>query len=410
MSTITHSPIARRPGLRLEPEALSAGLSAFLMYTFAAFPALLAVLADLELGLHETAAWITAVWLTGGIATLAVTLRTRQPVPLVWSFPCLAYLGSVGHGLGYRELVGASLVAGVGIVLLALLGAGERIMAWLPLPLVVATFAGSIAAYVLAAARATVTDAAIGCAAVGAYAAARALRSRRVPPVAVAAVAAAVAVVALGRVDAAALEWSAPALSLPAPSFSGSVILASLPLIVLSLGMSTVQGLGFLVSEGYRVPVNRISLAVGLTSVANALLGGHPAGIGRNAAVLVGGPEAGPLERRYRASVVSGVLLLGLALGAGTIAALVGSLPPSVVAVVGGLALLSPFEDALRKSFRGGLPLGATAAFAVAATPVAILGIGSAFWALIAGYAVSLLLERGRLRAALGAYRTATRR
>ena len=65
--------------------------------------------------------------------------------------------------------------------------------------------------------------------------------------------------------------------------------------------------------------------------------------------------------------------------------------------VLAGVAILASFQDALEKAFGGHLRFGALTAFAVAATPFSILGITSAFWAILAGVAGSLLAERKEL-------------
>ena len=68
-----------------------------------------------------------------------------------------------------------------------------------------------------------------------------------------------------------------------------------------------------------------------------------------------------------------------------------------LTAVLAGVAILSSFQDALEKAFGGHMRFGALTAFAVAATPFSILGITSAFWAILAGLAGSLVAEREEL-------------
>ena len=62
-----------------------------------------------------------------------------------------------------------------------------------------------------------------------------------------------------------------------------------------------------------------------------------------------------------------------------------------------GLAVLSALQDAFEKAFGTNLRFSALVAFGVAATPFAIFGITSAFWAIVAGLAVALLVERADL-------------
>ena len=68
--------------------------------------------------------------------------------------------------------------------------------------------------------------------------------------------------------------------------------------VVLAMGLGNVQGLGFLMAQGYQVPVNRISTVVGINSIVNALFGGHPASIARTGVAILASPDAGPADCR----------------------------------------------------------------------------------------------------------------
>jgi benzoate membrane transport protein len=62
------------------------------------------------------------------------------------------------------------------------------------------------------------------------------------------------------------------------------------------------------------------------------------------------------------------------------------------------LAILAAVQDALEKAFRASsLRLGAVVAFMTAVTSFTILGFTSAFWAVVAGLVVSVLVERKEL-------------
>ena len=61
------------------------------------------------------------------------------------------------HALRCKEY-GANLVAGVLILLLSIFGVGGRIMTWLPMPIVMGMFAGSIFGYVTRLVSVTVED------------------------------------------------------------------------------------------------------------------------------------------------------------------------------------------------------------------------------------------------------------
>jgi benzoate membrane transport protein len=96
------------------------------------------------------------------------------------------------------------------------------------------------------------------------------------------------------------VAWTPPVVLLPEAQFSVSAFIAvSLPLVILSAGLGNVQGLGFLVAQGYRVPANLITVVLGLQSVVNALFGGHQAMLGRGGVAILASPEAGPATGRY---------------------------------------------------------------------------------------------------------------
>src|SRR5215813_11296414 len=71
--------------------------------------------------------------------------------------------------------------------------------------------------------------------------------------------------------------------------------------------------------------------------------------------------------------------------------------PKTYVLALAGVAILSSLQDALEKAFGGKMRFGALVAFAAAATPFAILGVSSAFWAIFAGILASALAERQQL-------------
>lgn len=387
--------------------ALWAGIAAFIWYAMGTVPLHIAVSQQLGLTASQTSSWIFVVWASGAVSSVVLSVRYRQPLPITWTIPGLIYLGTLAGQFSYAEIVAANLVAGVLILVLGFLGVGARIMRWLPLPIVMGMFAGSILAYVTRMVSATVSDAAVAGTALAAYLLGRSLANPRIPPVGMAMVFGGIAVAVTGSYTPAPVAWSLPAVGLADMRFSASAVLAiSLPMVVLAMGLGNVQGLGFLVSQGYRVPVNRVSVALGLGSIANALLGGHPAIVARTGVAILASPEAGPLQSRYWASVVAATLTILIAVAAAPVASLLGILPESFVFSLAGLAILSSFQDAMAKAFAERLSFGAITAFAVASTSFSMFGVTSAFWAIVAGLAVSLVAERAQILEHWGVERT----
>jgi len=201
-----------------------------------------------------------------------------------------------------------------------------------------------------------------------------------------------------GQVRLQALSWSPPQVAPIWPAIDLANILAlAVPLVVISLGVGAVQGIGVLESQGFRPPTRLLTMVIGVNSLVNAMFGGHPASMQAQGMAILAGPEAGPREQRYVGSIVAALWAMLLALGANTAGALPNILPASLVASLAGLALVSAVLDALRKAVSSDLPVGGFFALAIASSSLTALGIGAAFWALLGGLTVSLLLERGAL-------------
>jgi benzoate membrane transport protein len=207
-----------------------------------------------------------------------------------------------------------------------------------------------------------------------------------------------IAVAVVGAGGAAPIEWTAPALAIPEMAFSATAIVAvSLPMVVLAMGLGNIQGLGYLLAQGYKVPVNSVSTLVGVNSIVNALLGGHAATVARTGVAILASADAGPAPGRYWAAVIAAVLTMFIALAATPLASLLNVLPRTYVYALAGVAIISSLQDALEKSFGGNMRFGALVALVVAATPFSVLGITSAFWAILAGVAASACAERRQL-------------
>jgi benzoate membrane transport protein len=374
-------------------------LTALALYLFAPIPIQVAVAAKLGLTPGQTAGWIFAGWLPAAVGSIWLSLRDRQPIPIVMSIPAVIYLGTLAGELSYSEIVGANIAAGVLILAFALLGAGERIATLVPLPIVLGMFAGTLLEWVVGIAEATAEDAAVAAAAIAGYAAVRRLDRRWLPPVPVAAVSGAVAVDVLRGADLDAVGWVSPDPGLAATSFSLATAAAvGLPLAILTFGLGNVQGISFLRGEGYAVPARRISVVTGWGSLVSGVLGGSPVGIGLGSTAIVAGAEAGPRQARYWASVIAASFALLIAVAGGALASVLGALPASYVTVVAGLASWPVFRGSVRGALAGELRVGAVFAFVVAAVPFAVAGITSAFWAIPLGVVASMAFERRDLR------------
>src|SRR5215813_9723230 len=296
-----------------------AGLTAFVWYAFGAVPLHIGVSEKMGLTTAQTSSWIFIVWCSGAVSTIAASLYFRPPIPITWTIPGLVYLGT---------LAAENLAAGLLLLAVGVSGIGGRIMKWLPLPIVMGMFGGSILEYVTRMVVATVGDLAIAGTTVGCYLLGRLINSPRLPPVGLAVVGGGIAVALSGATGVSAVQWAPPALVMPGMEFSLAALVAvSVPMVVMAMGLGNIQGLGFLMAQGYGAPVNAVSTLVGVNSVVSAFFGGHAATVARTGVAIVAGPDAGAASGRYWAAVISAALTLVLAFASTPVASLLNVLP-----------------------------------------------------------------------------------
>ncbi|HEY7271061.1 MAG TPA: benzoate/H(+) symporter BenE family transporter [Dehalococcoidia bacterium] len=375
-----------------------AGITAFIFMVFGALTVQLSVVRLFGISEAQMSSWITITWLTAAVVSLPLALYYRQPLAIGWTIPGLVYLGSLAGEFTFAEIAFANAVAGLAMLAIGFAGLGSRIVSLIPLPILMAMFAASILEYETKLVNTTVNEAEIAVPMVVAYLVGRLLNHRQVPPVGLAVGAGLIATTILGRFGHLTIESTLPTLQSPSFSFSIEALLTvSIPMVVLVLGLGNVQGLGFMISEGYKPPLNVVTGLVGVMTTVNAVFGGHPASMARTVTAMVSGRDAGALDKRYWASFVAFVPALGVALATGLVVAVIGSLPAAFVATMAGLAILSPFQDAMTRAFSGDLVFGCVIAFVVTLSTFTLAGIPPAFWALIAGIGASALLERHQL-------------
>ena len=200
--------------------------------------------------------------------------------------------------------------------------------------------------------------------------------------------------IVFGRFDASApmqLELIRPVVQTPAWSVAAMVELV-VPLAITVLVVQNGQGFAVLEAAGHNPPVNAVTIACGVGSLVAALVGAVSTCLtGPTNAILVGGGER---ERQYTAGIVVGLLAILFGLFAPTFTRLLLNAPKSFVAALAGLAMLRVLQTAFVTAFAKNFSLGALVAFLVTVADVPLLNVGAAFWGLIAGLVVSVLLER----------------
>lgn len=328
-----------------------------------------------------------------GMAWLA--LRHRTPLSLAWSTPGAALMVSTGAVAGgWPAAVGAFVVTGALVVLTALVPRLGDLVAAIPVPLARAMLAGVLLPLCVAPVTALVDSPAVVAPVVLTWL----VLLRPAPRWAVpAALVVALAVVVLVAGDDVGARDLLPTATLTAPTWTTSAVVGlAIPLYVVTMAAQNVPGTAVMAGLGYRVPWRESMAVTGVGTVLVAPFGGHAVNLAAITAALTAGPDAGPdRARRWIASVAAAGSYVVLAVAAGAVTTLVAAAPDGVIQSAAGLALLGTLAASLRDALADEADrVPAAICLVVAASGVAPLGVGSAFWALVAG-----LVVRGVLRA-----------
>lgn len=344
----------------------------------------------------QITSWMWALGLGMGLCSAIPSLILRQPVMVAWSTPGAAVLASAGLAGGFTmaEAIGAFLICGALITLAGATGWFERVMNRIPMAIASALLAGVLARFGLQAFGAAQTALALVVLMLLVY-----LVSRRLAPryaVVFTLLAGVAQVVATGRFNAGALtlEWAVPVFT--APSFSVAALTSlALPLFIVTMASQNLPGVAAIRAAGYDMPISRILTVTGVATLLLAPFGAFALNLSAITAAICMGPEAHPdREKRYTAAVVCGALYMAIGLVGALVTGLLIAFPRELVMGIAGIALLGSIGGGLHAALKDEQHReAALITFLVTLSGVAIAGIGSAFWGVVAG-AVALFVQQ----------------
>lgn len=374
---------------------ITAGVVAAVVGASSSFVVVLAGLSAVGATAEESGSGLVALCVCLALGTAWLSLRHRTPIILAWSTPGAALLVSSGAVAGgWPAAVGAFAVTGALVLLTGLVPRLGDLVAAIPVSLARAMLAGVLLPLCIEPVRALAESPAVVAPVVLTWLVLLRPAPRWAVPASLA-VALAVVVVAAG--DQLRAGDLLPALRFTTPEWSGAALLGiALPLYVVTMASQNVPGVAVMSSYGYRVPWRESMLVTGVGTVAAAPFGGHAVNLAAITAALAAGPDAGPdRDRRWIAPVAAAATYLVFAGAAGAVTALVVAAPDGVMQSAAGLALLGTLAASLRESLddEHERPAAVTC-LVVAASGVTVLGVGAAFWALVAGLVVRATVVR----------------
>lgn len=350
----------------------------------------------MNLSTDELNSWILVQYGLCGLLSLLLSIRYRQPLIVTGNVFILIFIVSLGDQLEYAELIGACMMAGVGVLIVTVLGLVGRLMNLIPAPIVLGLLAGVVTPFIADTFTALGGNPLVLGGTVLAYILSRWLLGARVPAVLPAIIVGVIIAALSGQLGQFPTQLAAPMPIITTPVFSLPAIIAATPVFIILLTVqSNLPSMVFLRTQGYQPPERTLSLLSGFGTALASLLGPTGVSLSLPATALVAGPSAGELHtRRYAAYAVAGtVILVGLL--AGVAAQLPAVIPPALFLAFASVALIDVLVNSLHQIFKEGvLVLGPVFAFVVAISEISLLGLGPLFWALVFGTGVSFLLER----------------
>ncbi|MBL8576832.1 MAG: benzoate/H(+) symporter BenE family transporter [Mesorhizobium sp.] len=335
----------------------------------------------------QTASAVTALCLAMAVESLWLSWRTRMPVISAWSTPGAA-LVAASSGYNINEAVGAFIIAAVLLIATGLFGPLTRLIAKIPSSVASGMLAGIVVTFAINAVKAVPGDPWFILPLIAAF-----FLFRLINP------ALSVLAVLVGGGAAAALTGRVGALPTPelstltliTPEFSlAAAVSLALPLYLVTMASQNLSGLAVLRAAGYHPEPGPLITVTGLVSLVTAPFGALSSNLAAISAAICTGPDAHPdPAERWKTGPFYALFYLIFAIFGASLVAIFAVLPQSLIVLVAGLGLLAPLANALAIALRDDNDrIAATVTFAVTASGVALLGIGSAFWGLLAGLAV----------------------
>jgi benzoate membrane transport protein len=354
----------------------------------------------------QIASWMWALGLGMGLCSLVPSLVWRQPVMVAWSTPGAAVLATAGAAGGYtmHDAVGAFMVCAALVIVSGATGWFERVMRRIPMAIAAALLAGVLTRFGLQAFVAAQTALGLVLLMLACY-----LLGRRVAPryaVVLTLLAGVVYVVARGDLAPAdiATGITVPEFVLPHFSWAAAVSLA-VPLFIVTMASQNLPGVAAIQAAGYGgpggIPVSKVITVTGITTLVLAPFGAFALNLSAITAAICMGREAHEdPAKRYTAAVSCGAMYVVIGIFGATVTGVLTAFPSELVAAIAGLALLGTIGNAMASALQDERHReAALITCLVTLSGVSLVGVGSAFWGVVAG-ALAMLAQDFRRRQA----------
>lgn len=342
----------------------------------------------------QITSWFWALGLGIGLSGLILSWKFKYPVATSWSTAGLALILATANGYSLYEAIGAFLVCGLLTAILGFSGIFQKVLTHIPQSLTSAMLAGVLLKFGIALFASMQNDWEFILSLLAVY-----ILSKRLSPrysIVITVIAGVVLCPLFLQFHASTIQLSLAQPVWMAPEFSWSAIFGlALPLFVINMASQYLPGLAMIKSYGYQPNVNQLIGWTGVAQTIFAPFGCFSANIAAISAAISLDDQAHPdSKKRYIAGMSCGFFYILMGLFAATLTSILMSFPSVFMTALAGIALLGTIGHNVAIAFQDVSEReAALMTFLFSASGIQFFGIGSAFWGLLFGFAVSIILK-----------------
>ncbi|TCB57291.1 benzoate/H(+) symporter BenE family transporter [Acinetobacter terrestris] len=342
----------------------------------------------------QITSWFWALGLGIGLSGLILSWKFKYPVATSWSTAGLALILATANGYSLYEAIGAFLVCGLLTAILGFSGIFQKVLVHIPQSLTSAMLAGVLLKFGIALFASMQNDWEFILSLLAVY-----ILSKRLSPrysIVITVIAGVVLCPLFLQFHVSTIQFSLAQPVWMAPEFSWSAIFGlALPLFVINMASQYLPGLAMIKSYGYQPNVNQLIGWTGVAQTIFAPFGCFSANIAAISAAISLDDQAHPdSKKRYIAGMSCGFFYILMGLFAATLTSILMSFPGVFMTALAGIALLGTIGHNIAIAFQDVSEReAALMTFLFSASGIQFFGIGSAFWGLLFGFAVSIILK-----------------
>ena len=337
--------------------------------------------------------WVWAISIGAALSGIYLSWRYRTPIVTAWSAPGTALLILLFPGLTINEAIGSYLVAALITLVIGISGSFDWLIKRIPKGISAGMLAGILFQFSLNAFKSVEHMPALSMLMIACYVLAKKYAPRYL--IILVFITGLMTLLLDSGVNLSSIPFHITYPTFISPAWSLEATLSfTLPLVLVSLTGQFLPGMTILKMAEYKISAKPIMVVTGIVSLVMAFFGGISTVIAAITAAICTGKDAHPdHDKRYVAGIANGVFYLIGGIFSASIVGLFTNLPTTFIAVLTGLALLSAIstnvliavEDQQHRE-------SALLTFLVTSSGMTLFGIGAAFWGVVLGLTMHLVL------------------